>query len=399
MTIAAPSHINSRVALAQHMVALGHRVGWLCTPSPDPRLARLGVEVLALSHPPQLVRTTGSARMQMVVDEQAELANLRRVFLGAFLEQVDAVREVIRAFRPDVIALDGCCYHFVVGAQLEQVPWGSVSSGLWLLQPRALEYPMLRIANTLADERLAFFGRYGMRPDFRLFECLSPTLNIVATTQELVDGSAEWPAHTVAVGPMIPKTARGDEVEFPWERLRNDRPIVYLAMGTAFYWNPEIVRDAAIACADLGAQLVASVLDLADHDTIRSLPGDPVIARYVPQLELLAKATAFITHGGASSVMEALSFGVPQVVVPMSLDQPLQAYFVTRAGAGVTLERTEFTAATCRDALAPILDPSSTVRRRAAAIGESYRAADGPGLAAKLLLSLVGSTPKQLPSV
>ncbi|MDB4956494.1 MAG: ydhE [Myxococcales bacterium] len=396
MTMTAPSHINARVALAQHLLGLGHHVGWLCTRRPDPRLAQLGVEVFELPDPPAMSRITGEARMRMVGDEHAELGQLRKMFLGPFLDQIESVRGVLRTFRPDVVALDGNLYHHVVATQLEQIPWATVSSGLWLVQPRSLDYPMRRMASQLEEERRAFFDRHGMRPEVRLFECVSPALNVVATTTELVGEPADWPTHTIAAGPMLPTKPRGDEVELAWERLRTDCPIVYLAMGTGFYWNPEIVRAAASACAELGAQLVASVMDLAAHDAVRGLPGDPLIVQYVPQLEMLARVTAFVTHGGASSVREALNFGVPQIVVPMSLDQPVQAYFVEHAGAGVALERTAFTAESCRDALAPMLDPRSQVRRRATAIGNSYRAIDGCAVVAERLLAMIGSKPEDL---
>ena len=45
----------------------------------------------------------------------------------------------------------------------------------------------------------------------------------------------------------------------------------------------------------------------------------------MPQPLLLARCDAFVTHGGFNSVKEALSSGVPMVVVPISADQPYSA--------------------------------------------------------------------------
>jgi UDP:flavonoid glycosyltransferase YjiC (YdhE family) len=40
-------------------------------------------------------------------------------------------------------------------------------------------------------------------------------------------------------------------------------------------------------------------------------PGNPVIVRYAPQLELLKKASAAITHGGLNTINEWLPTEFP----------------------------------------------------------------------------------------
>eukprot|EP00438_Fugacium_kawagutii_P021805 Skav216027 [mRNA] locus=scaffold417:129842:131179:+ [translate_table: standard] len=67
-----------------------------------------------------------------------------------------------------------------------------------------------------------------------------------------------------------------------------------------------------------------------------SLPENFIAQAVLPQLELLQKCHAFITHGGANSMHEALSFGVPLAVVPIFGDQPANADVVASAGAGVS---------------------------------------------------------------
>eukprot|EP00438_Fugacium_kawagutii_P015525 Skav201966 [mRNA] locus=scaffold103:268394:269735:+ [translate_table: standard] len=67
-----------------------------------------------------------------------------------------------------------------------------------------------------------------------------------------------------------------------------------------------------------------------------TLPENFVAQDALPQLELLPKCHAFITHGGANSMHEALSFGVPLAVVPIFGDQPANADVVASTGAGVS---------------------------------------------------------------
>ena len=54
-------------------------------------------------------------------------------------------------------------------------------------------------------------------------------------------------------------------------------------------------------------------------------PPNVRIERYLPQTLLLPRCALFVTHGGFNSVKEALSVGVPMVVVPIAGDQPYSA--------------------------------------------------------------------------
>ncbi|CAK9000087.1 unnamed protein product [Durusdinium trenchii] len=66
------------------------------------------------------------------------------------------------------------------------------------------------------------------------------------------------------------------------------------------------------------------------------LPSNLVAQQSLPQLELLQKCNVFVTHGGANSVHEALSFGVPMVVIPIFGDQPVNADTVAKTGCGIS---------------------------------------------------------------
>jgi zeaxanthin glucosyltransferase len=84
----------------------------------------------------------------------------------------------------------------------------------------------------------------------------------------------------------------------------------------------------------------------------------------------------FITHGGANSVMEATTLGVPMLVAPLCNDQFHNAAFVSRAGTGTTLDLASATAPEVRAVLVRLLgDPG--IRARAAQVAASYRDQDG----------------------
>ncbi len=59
----------------------------------------------------------------------------------------------------------------------------------------------------------------------------------------------------------------------------------------------------------------------ADLRSLGPLPGDWYVRPHIPQVAILERAAAFVTHGGNNSVTEAAALGVPMLVMPFSTDQ------------------------------------------------------------------------------
>ena len=94
-----------------------------------------------------------------------------------------------------------------------------------------------------------------------------------------------------------------------------------------------------------------------------------------------------VTHGGANSVMEALSFGVPLLVTPICNDQPHNAHFVEQSGAGICLDLATASVPECRAALRA-LTAAGPHREAAARIAASYATRDGAVIAADRAIDL-----------
>lgn len=73
------------------------------------------------------------------------------------------------------------------------------------------------------------------------------------------------------------------------------------------------------------------------------IPKNFTVLPSVPQVQVLQRASLFITHGGMNSVHEALVTGTPMVVVPQASDQRWVAERVQGVGAGVLLEKQQIT--------------------------------------------------------
>jgi zeaxanthin glucosyltransferase len=382
-------HLNPMIGVAQWLRRLGHAVGWLCIPEPAPQLAKLGVEVLHLPRPEApapAIETGGEALARLVLDEVALGKWIRGLLIDAVPALLEPVRQTVRDFRPDLMALDGMQYAAVLAAQGLGIPWAGVSSALSLLEP-PMDYGLKRNVRALASERQALFARHGFDARFRNCECLSPRLNVIFATEAFLGPDAGVPPATHLVGPSNPLTERGDEVDFPWERL-GAKPVVYVSFGSQISWQPELFRTLAEAAAPLGVTLVLSAGELADTDFSRSLPGDVVAVPYVPQRQLLPRASAFVSHGGANSVMEAMTAGVPMLLLPICNDQPIQAHFLTKSGAGLALGPRTLTVQECRAALRQLLEPGTPLRQKLAAISATYQARDGAKEAAERIAGL-----------
>lgn len=111
----------------------------------------------------------------------------------------------------------------------------------------------------------------------------------------------------------------------------------------------------------------------------RELPPSVHWAGYAPFSGLLPRAAAFVHHGGIGSVAQGLAAGVPQLLSPMSHDQPDNAARVRRLGAGTCLPTRAFTGRKVAAALAGLIG-NPAIRRaaedRAAALAVGNPVAD-----------------------
>jgi len=118
--------------------------------------------------------------------------------------------------------------------------------------------------------------------------------------------------------------------------------------------------------------MVLSIGDLIDCPPWNGPLEDCDVYRYAPQIATLRYAAAFVTHGGANSVMEAAACGVPMLISPMCNDQFHQAYFVARAGIGRVEDLTQAGVDTIAAHFDRLLqDPE--IRQAARRVAESYR--------------------------
>jgi MGT family glycosyltransferase len=181
------------------------------------------------------------------------------------------------------------------------------------------------------------------------------------------------------------------EVDFPWERLTGE-PLIYASMGTLMNGLAEVYRTITAATAKhKGFQLVLSIGDQIDPDQIGSLPSNTIVVERAPQLELLKRASLCITHAGLNTVLESLAQGVPQVAIPVTVDQPGVAARIAEKKTGLFVPSKDLTVSGLSLLLDQVLN-DTTYRDNARHFQRVIAKTDGRSKAADLLERSFGLT-------
>lgn len=185
------------------------------------------------------------------------------------------------------------------------------------------------------------------------------------------------------VGPL--RSPDADTSPFPHEKLTG-QPLIYASLGTLQVKRYDVFYKIAAACEGLDAQLVLSHGGGMSSAEEQDLPGNPLVVSWAPQLKLLAHASLVITHGGLNTVLDALSFGVPMVAIPIAFEQGAIAARIRWTGAGEVIPIRRLTVPKLRAAVQKVLSTPSYATS-ALRISQSIERAGGIEKAAGLIES------------
>jgi len=129
-------------------------------------------------------------------------------------------------------------------------------------------------------------------------------------------------------------------------------PIAFTA-GTANVQARDFFAVAARASSRLGRRAV--LLTGTPEQLPRDLPDGVRHVAYAPFSELFPRCAAVVHHGGVGTSAQALAAGVPQLLMPMSFDQPDNAVRLRRLGVARFVLPRRFTAERVAAELASLL--------------------------------------------
>jgi UDP:flavonoid glycosyltransferase YjiC (YdhE family) len=152
---------------------------------------------------------------------------------------------------------------------------------------------------------------------------------------------------------------------------REKEILIYVSLGTVFNTNMfvfeaifEAIQKLKIYTSDIKV-VVSTGGDMytQNRDKFNKLPDNFIVCPSVPQIEVLKRATLFVTHCGMNSCSEAIHYAVPVVCVPLNGDQPINAKRLTELGLGLKLDALNLKVDELRDAIETVLSDAEFSRR------------------------------------
>ncbi|MER7751192.1 nucleotide disphospho-sugar-binding domain-containing protein [Kitasatospora sp. NPDC097643] len=145
----------------------------------------------------------------------------------------------------------------------------------------------------------------------------------------------------------------------------------------------------AAALTGAGAEVVLAV-SAAQRPLLDGLPDGVTVVVDAALDDLLPACDLVVAHGGAGTVLTALSHGLPLLLVPQLPDHAGHSKQVAETGAGEVLTRDEATPEQLRAAAARLLDEAGPARAAARKLQHELRTQPSPAEVATALEALTG---------
>ena len=401
-----PGHLNPMTALARQLQARNHEVVFLYSSGAAGLPFVRGPEKDHINEKlPEISKKEG---------QDALLSSIRAV-----LTQTEAILKslpaMVEANGIDALIIDIVQFYAELGALQLGMPYVHVSTGVhhdfsgytplcvygWPHEttPAALARNREGLAKwaslleSVNEGIKAHASSVGLKIDWNDLDATVSPLALITQVPRAFDfESSHLPSQFHHTGPF--HNGRGREkVDFPWDHLTGE-PLIYASMGTILNGQVDVFRTIVAAVAkNKNLQLVLSVGDQVDPKQIGPVPNNAIIARRVPQLELLKQTTVCIHHAGLNTVLESLAQGVPQLAIPATYDQPGVAARIAHHKTGVVSSLDKLTA----DHLALLLKEVLTVptyRENARKLQKAITEANGLSLAADVIEESLGAREK-----
>lgn len=363
-------HFIPTVPFARALVERGHVVKYACQESMVPVVRSRGWEAVASGGSTLL--DPGQRRPLAPLDRVAEREVVRTFFAGRVARaRAQRLLDVVQDYGPDVLVRDEVDFGAAVVAEAYRLPHAAVvviAAG-GFLEPELIAEPLalLRSEYGLADDGLAMLHRHltlvPVPPSFRSpLDPLPSTAHHVRPAVLDNDVGFRRPA-SAGAGP----------------------PTVYFTLGTVFHQESgDLFRRVLSGLTGLAAEIVVTLGNEIDPAELGPQPPNVRVERFIPAGEILSRCDLVVSHGGSGTVVGALAFGVPQVLLPIGADQPLNADRCHDLGVAAVLNASTASGQAITETARAVLKDRS-YRVRASSLRDEIRSLPGSGQAAALL--------------
>lgn len=328
-------HVLPTLAVVEELVARGYRVSYAVTAEFEACVRAVGAEPVIYAAPDQ-----GEA--------PEDLSEGVRQAITVNLGALDELAAAFGCERPDLVLYDVYAWAGPLLAQRWGVPVVQLAPTHVPYQGLVEEFFGLADISEIPGfpELAAALGAAGLRSVHEL--TLAPP-QVVAFLPRAFQRRPETvtAGRCRYVGPALADRS----FQGRWLPPSPDTKVLYVSLGSQFTRRPEFYRACVEAFADSQWHVVMTVGQAVARGELGALAANFEVHTSVPQLDVLAAASVFVTHGGMGSVMEALHHGVPLVAVPQMAEQRVNADQVERLRLGVHLPRETVTGPSLREAV------------------------------------------------
>jgi MGT family glycosyltransferase len=306
VVLPAAGHVNPTLPLVAELVRRGHRVTYSGGGARADAVTAAGA--VALPGSGGFVRPAGSVNDMLL----AGVETCRVV--------VPALEKVFTADRPDLLCHDAFTPYGPLLAHRLGVPTVVTSpthagDGSRLVFPPGFD-PAEYVA---AHAKLC--ADLGVPPDPP-----APLRRIVFLPRRFQLDGDTFGDEYLFVGPTL------DDRHEDW-RPPAGRRVLFVSLGTVVNDRPDFFAAVTAAFAGTDWHVAMAVGDQVDPGTLGPIPANVEVRPFFPQ----QYATAFLTHAGMNSVMEALARQVPMIAYPQTPEQTANASRAAELGFGRVL--------------------------------------------------------------
>jgi UDP:flavonoid glycosyltransferase YjiC (YdhE family) len=352
---ASKGHLHPAIEIGLELRQRGHTVAILPLPSPFSQADREQIQRcrFEIIEPPPLPQGLPLSPQELgeLAKNPSTTAQAYQSFLVSPLEhQFEAVREKIKNFKPDIIIYDLLVYAAPLAARTLGIPDLGYCAGLKLIAPSALTDIYQSTREKLAPLIDDFLNAHSLEASFHHLELLSSTYQLVFLPKNFIRAKGNaYPANTILAGSLPISLERCEELNINFyndkkndikdEKIKNininKKKNIILCFGSVL--DPANYLEITSIIIKIAAKCDCNLI--ISSRQANSIPSSEylTVVDYLPLPQLLTTASLFIHHGGANTFSEALTIGVPQLLIPLTTDQPIQAELLTHSQAGIAI--------------------------------------------------------------
>lgn len=381
-------HVNPTLSIGTTLLERGHQVAWISLDQNLKNKLPEGGELLLIQY-------------DQTNEEKRESENYLDIISKKVVYGIDSIKflyedvliplnrhcyngiiPLLKEYQPDLVIGDHQLFAASIAAKKLGLPYATTVTA-----PAAIKImsELPKVHEWEEKQIIALQQELGIEEN-RALDC-SDLLTLVLTSQYFF-GEMDLESNFQFTGPVL--TERRVSSEFDWEQFNShSRKKILVSIGTTFDHDHKKAFFQKVVDAFKDEDL--TVILVSDPHLFEQWPENFMVYQQIPQLELLPHLDGVVCHGGHNTVSEAISNGLPLVVIPIAYDQSHVAGRVVRTGAGERLNFNRFKAHHLNDAVHHILT-NPEYKKAAETIRESFIKAGGSSTAAHLLENAISTS-------